>query len=377
MFSLRSFTTKNVCKRSNFKYLYRNNNLFIYSESDFSNSCLRANSKANGTSNNIEELQPSTSESSNNPSMIPHKESTEKNEMDLLGLASNFKSLNDKTFKSLSSFHTSLTNSTSTQSIASQKLEDWTDILNRWYGYYQDVAGISEVHKAQERVNLLIDDMSKISAQRQELQITISELHHNLNHVHSRIGKSTPYSEEHTQLFDQARHLFTNLEAMKKEFQLMESRERECLTNVMFAIRVSHEKERTQQQHTNYRTLMVSLLSAAFGSVVAIMTNMKRTRDTHERIQQTELHAGKLHQEALQHTDDLHEKTSSLIMRLGESLAALSSDIACAIADKSQESSFQVYETKENISLYKVSIYMATGAALGTLMAVIVCNSIR
>jgi hypothetical protein len=116
---------------------------------------MRANSKANGTSNIIEELQPSTSESSNNPSMIPHKESTEKNEMDLLGSASKFKSFNDKTLKSLSSFRTSLTNSTSTQSIASKKLEDWTDIFNRWYGYYQDVAGISEVHKAQERVNLV------------------------------------------------------------------------------------------------------------------------------------------------------------------------------------------------------------------------------
>lgn len=51
----------------------------------------------------------------------------------------------------------------------------------------------------------------------------------------------------------QARELTTNLDSSKLEFELLEGRERDCLTQVMSAIRVSHERERTQQQHTNYR----------------------------------------------------------------------------------------------------------------------------
>ncbi|KAF2353364.1 hypothetical protein FHG87_015879 [Trinorchestia longiramus] len=288
--------------------------------------------------------------------------------------SSSLANLQDKTLLSLSSFRTVFGNP---NSFATKKFEDWSDILSRWYGYYQDVAGISEVRRAQERVNSLIDDMSRLSAHRQELQITISDLHHDLNRVHSRISKSTPYSEEHTQLFEQARHLYSNLESNKKEFELMEMRERDCLTNVMSAIRVSHEKERTQQQHTNYRTLLVSLVSAAVASVVAILTNMKRTRDTHSRIQQTEQHASELHSLALQHTDALHSDTTQLITRLENSFTKYIDGVGATVVSFKASDPVAVDVSRKSVSMYQVSTYMAAGAVLGTLMTAIICGSFR
>ena len=151
---------------------------------------------------------------------------------------------------------------------------------------------------------------------------------------------------------------------------------------------------------------MLSLVSACVASVVTFITNLKRTRDTNYRIEQTEHHATLLHQQHLQHQQEHYTQLDHRFQQLEQLLATQSADNlkdttgVTATGDTFNERNLDdtsaavgstvagaIDETRllpdyddtkaTGSSLYEISTHMATGAVLGTLMAAIVFSGFK
>ncbi|XP_050732311.1 uncharacterized protein LOC127006400 [Eriocheir sinensis] len=165
-----------------------------------------------------------------------------------------------------------------------RKPDDWNDILNRWYGQYQDFIGITDLKRAQDRVTELSDGLLTAQSERRRLQGEMESLQEQLVDNHQRITKTEQYSQEHMQLFSEARVLNERLRQVRSEFTEYERRERETFTHLSSAIRDCHERERMQAEQSKYWSIIASVVSAALASLITSVNNWVRIKEIKEHI---------------------------------------------------------------------------------------------
>lgn len=164
------------------------------------------------------------------------------------------------------------------------KPDDWNDILNRWYVKYQDFIGITDLKKAQDRVTELSEGLLGAQSRRRNLQAELEVLQDQLTINHQRITKTELYSDEHYQLFDQARDMNARLKEVRSEFESCERLERDTFSQLSAAIRDCHERERTQAEQSKYWSIIASIVSAALASVITSVNNWVRIREIKDHV---------------------------------------------------------------------------------------------
>ncbi|KAL7636298.1 UNVERIFIED_CONTAM: hypothetical protein RMT77_013057 [Armadillidium vulgare] len=182
--------------------------------------------------------------------------------------------------------------------VPEKKVEDWGDIIARWYKQYQDFVGISKVYEAQDKVSLYTDKLFEVQTRRRRLQKEVEDIHNQLLATHQRITKSELYSEDHYSLFEKARQLNGTLKTLQAQFVQTEEEERGIFTQLSTAIKYCHEQERTQSEQSKYWSILISVISATVGALITSVNNWVRIKEIKD-------HSTVLHKEILDNTNNL------------------------------------------------------------------------
>ncbi|XP_076065423.1 uncharacterized protein LOC143039382 [Oratosquilla oratoria] len=226
----------------------------------------------------------------------------------------------------------------------SKKKEDWNDILNRWYGSYQDFVGITELKRAQDRVIELTASLLNAQGQRRSLHAEVEQQQELLISTHQRITKTELYSEDHYKLFESAREINNRLKILRTEFEACESAERDTFTHLSAAIRDCHERERTQAEQSKYWSIIASIISAAIASVITSLNNWVRIREIKD-------HATKLNSELREGYDELRASLLSQSQNIVNNLHHVTGQIESSLKNVVPASSLTNASNPENSQL--------------------------
>ncbi|KAB7497131.1 Coiled-coil domain-containing protein 51 [Armadillidium nasatum] len=253
-----------------------------------------------------------------------------------------------------------------------KKVEDWGDIIARWYKQYQDFVGISKVYEAQDKVSLYTNNLFEVQTRRRRLQKEVEDIHHQLLATHQRITKSELYSEDHYSLFEKARQLNGTLKTLQAQFVQTEEEERGIFTQLSTAIKYCHEQERTQ-------SILISVVSATLGALITSVNNWVRIKEIKD-------HSTVLHKEIIDNTNNLHTVIANTMNSISnyshsnESQEAVSSSeetlvksVQTVVRNELKQilghtESFNEGKNVNDVSYFKIAGSMFSGALVGIII---------
>ncbi|XP_022081246.1 coiled-coil domain-containing protein 51-like [Acanthaster planci] len=141
---------------------------------------------------------------------------------------------------------------------------------------YEDVVGIGDVKRAQERVTQIEKEFMEV---RETVKKSAQELHSvqaDLRAIRAKLDR-TPRDDAKFLEYATEEHLAIQKERkMEENHDLLEDVERSTFAKLSTAVRESHEKQRSQEERTKYWGIIGSIVGTIIGLLGSTAINQKR-----------------------------------------------------------------------------------------------------
>ncbi|XP_071784193.1 mitochondrial potassium channel-like [Asterias amurensis] len=144
---------------------------------------------------------------------------------------------------------------------------------------YEDVVGIGEVKRAQEKVTQIEKYFMEV---RENVKKSSQKLHNvqsDLRAVRAKLDR-TPRDDAKFLEYATEEHLMIQSEKkIEEEHEAIEDMERSAFAKLSVAVRESHEKQRSQEERTKYWGVIGSIVGTIIGLLGSTMINQRRMHE--------------------------------------------------------------------------------------------------
>uniref|UniRef100_A0A1B6LD19 Coiled-coil domain-containing protein 51 n=1 Tax=Graphocephala atropunctata TaxID=36148 RepID=A0A1B6LD19_9HEMI len=156
---------------------------------------------------------------------------------------------------------------------------------------YEQITGMDEVRKAQNRVIEAQDKFIIAQEKRRDLVKELTSIQNKLKEVYGELEATTRGEERYLTLVTREHNLLKEERKLTAQFNLSEQEERECFTFLSSSLKESHEKERAQAERTKYWSVIGSVIGTVIGVVGSSINNEFKMRELRKLVMESAAHS--------------------------------------------------------------------------------------